>query len=334
MAGTIKDLGKFQWGIESTSGALVPATSVVAVEDIVFTPKDTVGAPRIAQGLAIATPGQEYIPMRGTRFSIPDHPAFFEQLPDWFNMGLGLDAAPTGVGPYVWTHVRDITGNYAPQTRSVERRKTEGTSPLDHEWGYAFLESIRFSSTIDNAVQKSATGFARRVQASTLTAAQALPSGLQTLLGELSTVYIDDAWGSLGGTQITAKILGWSWEFTTGLTPFRAADGRTDLDFSGVWLDPTKVGATLEITAVMDSLFTAEKAKAEAAALRAIRIQVDGDDATRQLQLDGLYKYTGGSIFEVGEREGQDIVTLSLRQATDATNFAQAVVTNNIATAV
>ena len=84
----------------------------------------------------------------------------------------------------------------------------------------------------------------------------------------------------------------------------------------------------------MDSLFTAEKAKAEAAALRAIRIQVDGDDATRQLQLDGLYKYTGGSIFEVGEREGQDIVTLSLRQATDATNFAQAVVTNNIATAV
>ena len=172
MAGTIKDLGKFQWGIESTSGTPVPATSVVAVEDIVFTPEDTVEAPRIAQGLAIATPGQEYIPMRGMRFSIPDHPAFFEQLPDWFNMGLGLDAAPTGVGPYVWTHVRDITGNYAPQTRSVERRKTEGTSPLDHEWGYAFLESIRFSSTIDNAVQKSATGFARRAQASTLTAAQ------------------------------------------------------------------------------------------------------------------------------------------------------------------
>ncbi len=334
MAGTIRDLGKFQWGIEATPGTLVAATSIVAVEDVAFTPEDTVEAPRTAQGLAIATPGQEYIPMRGTRFSVPDHAVFFEQLHDWFNMALGLDAAPTGTGPYVWAHIRDITAGYSPQTRTFERRRTDGTSPLDHEWGYAFLESLRFSSTIDNAVQMSAAGFARRVQSSTLTAAQSLPSGLQTLLGELSKVYINDSWATLGTTQITAKILGWSWEFTTGLKPFRAADGRSDLDFSGVWLDPTAVGLNLELTAVMDSLFTAEKAKAEAAALRAIRIQVDGDDATRQLQLDGLYKYNAGSIFEAGEQEGQDIVTLSLRQATDATNFAQAKVTNNITTAV
>ncbi len=71
MAGTIRDLGKFQWGIDATPGTLVAATSIVAVEDIAFTPEDTVEAPRIAQGLAIATPGQEYIPMRGRGLASP-----------------------------------------------------------------------------------------------------------------------------------------------------------------------------------------------------------------------------------------------------------------------
>lgn len=332
--GTVRDLGQFQigWEGDATPGTAVAAAEVLAIEDLQVTAEDPVERPRIAQGLALASPGQEYIPYRGTQLVVPATPAFFEQFQFWMNMGIVETGSPSG-GPtdYTWAATRDPTAVPDPLTATIERRKTDGAAPYDEEWAYVFAERLRLSAAMDSAIMLEADLRARRRQSSTLTAAQSLPTGLEAMVGVLSTVYLDDSWANLGNTQLSNKIIGWSWEFRTGLMPYRSADGRTDRDFTGHWLNPPNAQLLIELTCLVDATTqAAQLAIAEAATLRALRLNVAGS-ANRALTLDQLVKYEQGSLQTIGEQDGQDIVTLRFREATDGTNLLAASLVNQIA---
>ena len=106
--GTVGSLGLYQWGMETAAapGTSVAATSMMAIERLGLKPKDVVSRPRLARGLAIASPGHEYIAMRGVDLDLPSQPAYFEQLQNWFNASIAQDDAPVGATPAVWTHTR------------------------------------------------------------------------------------------------------------------------------------------------------------------------------------------------------------------------------------
>ena len=329
--GTLSSLSTYQWGVEAADkhGIAVAATSAVAVESINFKPKDSVSRPRLARGLAIANPGGEYVAMRGLDFDLPSQPAYFEQLQNWFNAAIVQVDAPTGSGLKIWTFTRNPLVIPAVRSLTFERRLTDGAAHQDEEWAYCLLSSIKFEAALDGDVTISAAGFGRARKTSTKTAGQSLPTGLKHLLGSSSDVSLDDTWATRGTTSIGAKVLGWSFEFITGLVPYYSASGRDDLDFSGHWLNPELVDIKIELTLVVDSTRTAELAKAASSDLRALQIDVEGAN-DRQLLLDSLVKHEAGSLYEIGSQDGQDIIVMPFQGASDGTNFFEAKVSNLI----
>lgn len=328
--GTNQGLRLFQWGKEVTRGTAVAAGSKIAVPFIDFEPTDRFDRPRIAKGLLHRYPASETVVARGTRFVVPEAPVIFDQLQHWLGMSVVTVPAATGVDPYTWTFTRSLTADPAPTTRTMERRLTDGSSPKDNEWAYCLLSRLGFHYRRDETLKFSADGFARRIQASTLTAALNLPT-IEIPVTPLVKVWVDSAWANLGTTQVTGQVQKAELNFYTGLKPWSGFDGRSDLDFSSYVLDPNEVGMDLELELLVAGQYDTEKTAAEAGTLRAIRLEVDGTQS-RTLELDGLYKHEPASLFKVGEIDGQDIVSMRLVDSDDGTNLFRALLTNKVNT--
>lgn len=327
--GTVHDLRLFQMGEETVHGTIVPTTSKCAVDEIAFEPTDLIYRPRIARGLVVRNTGFETPVQRGTKFTIPSTPANYEQLQNWLSMAIAGITAPTGAGPYVWLFTRNPAIDPAPSSWSLERRITDGTTPKDNKWGYCLASKIGFSAKIGEAMMFTLEGFARRVQAATLTAAQSMPS-IEIPPVALCKMFIDSTYGTIGSTQVTGQLLDWSLDFTTGLFPIFTQDARTDMDFTAYGFDSSLVQVSFKATMLVAGQYALEKTAAEAMTLRAVRIEVDGT-SSRVFKLDFLAKHTLGSVFKVGDQNGQDIVEFDMQEATDGTNLLVASLTNNIA---
>ena len=331
MPPTIAPFRAYQWGREATKGTAVAATSKMAVEMFDPEPEDLVVRPRIANGLAVGNPGNELVTRRSTLWRAGG-PVVYDQLQNWLEMAVVGNQTPTGTGPYVWTYTRNPLADPALKSFTLERRRSDGASPVDEEWAYALARTLRISGADGEPLRFEVEGFARRVQSSTLTAAQALPT-IEDPPIALTKVWIDTAWAGLGTTQIVAQVLSYSWMFNTGAKPIWTADGRTDLDFTVDVIDGREVNTELEIVCMVAGQMATEKTAAEAQSLRAVRIQADGS-SSKQVQIDGLYKHAQGSLFKLGEQDGMDIVSLRLVGASDLTNFARVKVTNAVATLI
>lgn len=328
-------LRQYQWGLEgdSTPGTAVAATSKIAVEGITFTPTDFFVRPRIAKGLITRYPGDETVIGRGTTFSVPESPFVYDQGHHWCALAVEGDVTADGVDPYTWTYTRDITADPDVNTRTLEQRISDGTNHIDYEYAYALLSQLRWIYTLDQPLRFSAEGFARRVQSSTFTASQALPTILIPP-APLAKIWIDSAWASLGTTQVTAQVLSADVAFMTGYLPKMTLDGRSDLDFTTHVLNAENVGldVTIRMLIKADSgQFAAEKTAAEAGTLRAVRLKVDSGSGNT-LSLDMLLKHEAASIQTIGSEDGQDIVELKLVDATDGANLFEVIVGNQVNT--
>ena len=326
----IADLRLFQMGKEATRGTAVPATSKCAVENIDFEPEDTIYRPRLARGLIVRNSGGDTVVMRGTKWTIPDCPVSYEQLQNWLSMSVVGVSAPTGAGPYVWTYTRNPAAEPAPISWTLERRLTDGSTPKDNEWTYCLASKIAIKAAREEALKFSVEGFARRIQSSTLTAAMSMPT-IEVPPHALSRIYVDSTWAALGTTNVAGQLLNWEVEFTTGLKPIFTADNRSDLDFQSYVIDSADVQIRARLQMLVAAQYDTEKTAAEAGTLRAIRLQADGTSG-RQLQIDFLARHSRGSVFKVGEEQGQDIVEMELEEATDGTNLISFKLTNNVAT--
>lgn len=327
---TVKGLRVFQWGEEAASGTAVAATSKMAVRDIEFDPIDAPERPPLARGLLTRHPGSETIVIRGTRFRVAETEVVYDDQHIWASIGIKGGVVATGTNPYTWTTARSLTADPAIKTRTVERRITDGTTPTDNEWAYCHLSKMRWIYRRGQTLKFAAEGVGRRIQGSTLTAAQAMPT-TEHPVSPLVTAYIDTTWAGIGGTQVLAQVLGADITFHTGLTPLDTFDGRTDLDFTTVVLDADQVGLDVELALRVGAQFATEKTAAEAQSLRAVRFKVLGT-SSKELTLDMLLKHEPGSIQKIGEQDGQDIVVVKLTDATDGTNLFQHKVVNAAAT--
>lgn len=317
------------------AGVAVPATSRMLVADLDLEPTDQVYHPPLLRGLIQRYKGLEIVIERGTNFNIPDSTAFFEQIPNWLSMSVRGGVLPTGSGPYTYDFVRDPTQHPDLDTWTLERRLSDGVNHIDREAAYAFLRNIVFRGAQNQPVMFSAQGSARRIQSSTLTASITAPTA-EAMLSSSSALYIDTTWGGLGGTQILGQILNWEISWQTGYAPLFTIDGRSDLDFTVPAISSENTQLMLRVTMLVNpdtGQFATEQAAAEAQTLRAVRVQVNGT-SSRRVRFDMLVKHNLGSLFKVGEFEGQDVVEMELVETTDGSNLFRVEVVNNVAAMV
>lgn len=320
----------FQLGKETVRGTLVAATSKAAVKRIAFTPVDKFDRPQLAKGLLHRYPGSETIVARGTRVTVPETPVIYDQHHHWLSASVKGGVTATGVNPYTWLFARSLTADPAPDTWTLERRITDGTTPLDEEYGYFFISQIKWSYRVDQPLMFSVVGFARRVQASTLTPALNLPT-IEIPPAALAKVWIDSTWAGLGTTQVASQVIRADVTFNTGLQPFSSFDGRADLDYTGYEFNADACGLDVEIEAKVGAQRATERTAAQAGTLRAVRLEVLGT-TSREFELDMALKHEGGDAFETAEANGQETVTWKLVDSDDGTNMLSAKVVNAINT--
>lgn len=321
-----------QWAKETTSGTLVTATSKVGVVDFLVDPQDALDDPAILNGIAASSHGYEVITKRSINWSVPATPVVFDQVQGWLGMALigGVTASGTA-SPFTWTYTMPGTAQPNNDTRTFEVRLTDGTTPSDWKFGFASLEELVISGGDGKPVEMTAKGFARRIQSATLTAALSLPTiALATFPN--TSVWIDDAFGSVGSTQLTGQVLDWKFTIQTGLIPQFTADARTDFDFGTTVLDPSKRKAMAEITVLGQAAgqWATEKTKAETPSNRAVQIKlVNGPNYS--LKLNGVFKYKPkASVFPATGKNGQMEAKLVLESSTDQTNLLSAILTNTV----
>lgn len=325
-------LGDVQWAREAVHGTDLPATSKMLAEEFSFGSDSVIERPATARGLLLRNRGHEQAVKYGTTWSA-NGPLSYEQAQHWLCMAVENVAAPTGPGPYVWDHIRPITDFPNLASFTIEKRDTDGTTPIVQVAHYAMLSSLTLSGEPNALTRFEAEGFARK-----LTTAEAFTAALTTPTPEfgpfaLSKVYIDDTWATLGATQVASQVIGWNTEILTGAMPRFTADGRTELDFNTHEINAEEVGINATINCLLGPQWAAESAAAAAGTLRAVRIQIEGS-SDREIIIDFLAKYELPEIPYDGEDEGQRTASLVMLDSTDQTNFLRIQVTNGVATLI
>ena len=306
-------------------GTAVAATSKIAIEALEWGDDDeNLYRPSFANGLLMRNRGEATAVQHGTRFSFSDQPVVWEQLPHWLTMCIKgqpvvtyVDGSPD-VYRWVWTRVP--TENPQPLSVTLQRRFSNGSDNIDQRASYGMLSKLSLSYAENEHLRMSGDGFARKFSTSAITGALALPTA-ELGVSALSTIYVNDSWATVGDTLLAEQVVGWEWEFGSGLMPLDTAEGRTDLDFTKHQIDAGEVMSNLKLTVLLDpTTYAAESAFAAAGTRRAIQVKVAGSGG-RLLMIDGLFQYTKPSLFKIGEQDGQDIVEIELEEATDQTNF-------------
>lgn len=314
----------FQVGTQSAFDTAVAATAKLAVPDIAFEADDVVTRPQLAKGLAIRSPGNEFVTLRGARWSVPAYECNYEQLAGWFGTIIqgGVSTADVSA-PYTWDFVRNILALPSLNLLTLERRLSDFTNHIDEEWLNCVGQELTLSGQADGNVMMSVQGIGSKRTGSTLTASQTMPT-VEHAPFSLSEVYIDTSWAGIGGTQIAGQVMQWSVRIMSGAKGLRPADGRSTLDHGLIVYDAREVGAEIRMRLLQDKTrYNAEVAAAEAATLRAIRFGFAGT-SSRAANVDVLCKHTAGSLVTVDESDGQVVYDVALQEATDGTNFLAA----------
>ncbi len=319
-------LEKVNWSREAVAGTDLAATSMLHCEKFELEELDDVDRPKPVRGLMVMNRGFETVVKRGTNWTAEGY-LTYEQAQNLFSGAIKNVASPT---LSVWTHTDDPAAYPSPCTYTFERRITDGTTPIQQAIHYAVVEKLTLTFAEGQPVRYVMTGFARRIQTETLTAAQTLPTPELAPMA-LSRLYIDTTWAGLGGTQVASQFLGATIEINTGAVQIHTGDNRSDLDFTTIGFDAEARGVSGSISCYLGAQYATEKTAAEAQSLRAIRLQLTGS-SSRDCKIDFLAKYGKGSLLNFGENNGQRIITLPLEAATDGTNSFAATVVNAVAT--
>lgn len=332
MTSMLHPLSIFQWGIETVKGTAVPATSKIALTNMEFSALDEFDRLALMKGLLLPHSGNEIAVKRGTTWRISDSPVVMNQQQHWLSMAVVGGIIATGVGPYLWDFTRNPLAVPALSTFTIERRLTDGANHADNEFAYSFLTQISWTFEPDQVFKFSAEGVSRRVQASTLTAAQAMPT-VAILPAPLALVSMDSAWANLGVTPMAGQVRKAVITFKTGFMPDDTLDARTDLDFYIHRINAEQVGVELELTVrLTKAQYDAQKAAAEAGTLRAVRVLIDDAANSLSMTFDMLLKHVNASAIEVENSDGQVDAVFRMQESTDNTNFFKVGLENNIGT--
>lgn len=305
-------------------GTAVAATSRLAVEQLEWGDDDeNVYNPQVANGILFRHTGPGTAVQHGTRFTLPDQAALWEQLPLWFSMLMGAPTLTGSLGgPYTFVWTSSPGANPSPYSVTLQRRLDNGLgSTIDERAAYCMLAELGLSFAANEQLRLSGgAGFARKFETSAITGGLTLPD-FEVMVSALSTVYFDTLFSDVGDTLLAEQVIGWNWKHMSGMSPLATAEGRTSLDFTKHQMNGSERGVDLEITCLLDpTTYAAELTRAASPATNqfAVRVKVAGTDG-RLLTIDQMMQHDK-PLWAPGVEDGQDVVTFRLLDATDGTD--------------
>lgn len=309
-----------------TRGTSVAATARLAVEQLEWSADDeNLYHPKVANGILMryneaGTPVQH-----GTRFTLAQQAAIWEQLPLWFSMMLGAPTVTGSLGgPYTMTWTVSPGTNPNPYAVTLERRFDNGLGDeIDENAAYCMLVNLGLSFAANEELKLTGgNGFARKfaTMGGGITSALTLPD-FEVMVSALSTIYVDALWANVGNTLLAEQVIGWDFNFLSGIFPRPTAEGRTGLDFTKHQINGGERGIDLSLTCLLDpTTYAAEATRASTPATNqfAVRVNVTGSDG-RELTIDQMMQHEK-PLPPISVDQGQDVVTFNLLDCTDGTN--------------
>lgn len=312
-----------QIGKESTRGTAVAATRRLVVTDASINrmrPQENFEG-EMNGVLARAVHAPE-VTRHGAEFEFTYH-LDFEQVLGALLSGMkgGVSSTQPGSGDAeLWTFDPG-NGDPAPDTYTVEYKIANGVGDaLTFEAPYGFTTQIEIQGGEEGLPTITQTVVARRSSQTTATGGISLPTRTFAANGRWS-MYVDDAWSGMGGSQITGHVIGFTWTFQNHLMPEYFQDGRTNLDFSNYIFMPGRfVDLSVDIAVDPDSaaFIPEELTHRDNGDIRAVRLELVGpafaspdDGLNHFIRLDGAYYHAEDSMAEFGE-ERNGIMTTNL----------------------
>lgn len=341
-------LTTFQLGLEATAGTAVAATMQVAVPDMVFQEIDEVVKPNLARGYLMRNTGSEFSRIRGTEWSLPEHPPNFQQFHNWMAASVGHIVTPTAspAGVFTWAFPRALSTVPVPDVFTLERRVTDGGTNTDAEWSYAFIKDWTLTGKQSGELGFSANGVARRRQNSTLTPAINPSAVLIPVFGR-AQLSLDATFAAMqsGTTPVTNQLSDWTLQFMSGLFPVYTADNRADQDFTTYGFNPRLTGFNFTCRFYVQSQWATELALAETigtsslAGTRYARLAITfptfiTGSSTFLMQFDMVALNESGSILKIDEQDGICLFEMKLTETANGVNPWFTATVRNAATAL
>lgn len=323
---------KIQYGRESTKGTAVAATA--RFPGTIQVPPDRKPVfPEAALGLRVrsARSAIRQILVDGATLTMQE--AVFQKLPWLFGLGLkGITtvASPVTVGQsdYLWDFTHSLTAANAPDSATIEFG--DDTQAYEIEYCMARRYKIDIKVGEDASVAIETEIFGRQITPTTFTNSIANAT-LTDIIANLSRIWIDSAWASLGTTEKTGLMRECSIEILTGVHPkFNAQNTKTFSSYGESFLD-CRATFTFEGNSDADAQFDLFQAGTPAAIRVGCFGPTIGTGTPHSLVVDMF-----GTWEEVvplgGEKDGDNLHTAIFQTHSDGLatphHFAVRVVTN------
>jgi hypothetical protein len=328
-AGNIYQIGK---EVITTHGTAVAATNRFMVKNLDIDPGEDVGKGQSLVGVLRPTGPRALVKKAPTLKVTAD--LTYEQILYFLQSSIKGAVTPSGAGAAkTWTYLLSETADPAIDTFTIERRHTDmlaAPTNTDIEIEYCFTKSFQVKANNGGLSEITADMVGRQVLASTLTGAIAIPT-TRVVPGALWKLYIDDTWAGLGGTQVTADLVDFTFNFDAGLDTWFAQQGQT---YFNQYVFKGGGGASCDIDLLYATVPQAEDAKAALFAKRFVRLVATGDAIAGggfyTIQFDMCVEHDKGRLLQTKVNNGLVAVTAKLVPVYDATSGKQfqATVTN------
>lgn len=322
-----KALRKIQIGAESTAGTAVAATTLWrgmgTIEDkreVRFTEEDV--------GILVGT-DRSYTPKVEAELVMDPVEATFEQLPYILEASIATET-PTqdGIGSgYIYNYnLNTPTAKNTIRTYTLEG----GDDQQAQEVEYGYVSEWTLEGTAAEGIMMGANWIGRQATNTSFTGAISVPAVEDMVFGK-TKLFIDNSGGTVGTTQVTETMLGFSLSVTSGWFPKYTADGQLYFTFLGMG-NPE---ITLEVTFEFNGSAVSERTAWANETVRLIRLEIEGSAlgtpgtaySFKTVTLDFAGKWEQFS--KIDDMDGNDIVTGTFRarySSTDSLLFDATVV--------
>jgi hypothetical protein len=250
-------------------------------------------------------------------FDAGEEGATFEQLIILLSMGIcgGVTPTPVGALGYNWLFRPDLANGDVPDIYTIRI----GDNRYCWEAEGVFARELHLSGATQESWKLTADLFGDQLTPAVFETI-AYPTPLETILAQMTRLYLNDTWAGLGGTLVEATLI--EWEITIpGYHAKFFQDGR--LVYSDIGLASRSLAITM--TLEFNALAVAEWLDWQAATPRFIRLLAEGSRINpapavdvKEAQIDMCVIWEKHETLD--ERDGNDIIRFTGRTVYDATS--------------
>ncbi len=315
---------RIQGGLESVRGTGVAADKVF-LGTLTMTPTVTFHRP-VDERNSLAEFQRSIAVSQMTRMRF-EGDATYDQLIDWLSMAVRGAISPATVETTgrVWTFTPNTTSKNVQDSYTLEY----GDDVQAWDSAFVICDNLEIAIALNEVVSVRADLFGKFAAKTSFTGALSAPA-VTEIVANHAKVYIDGTWANLGSTEVPTLLAGATIRLPTGIAPARYADGS--LDFSAV--SESKTHLEMDLDLINSTAGITEYDAYVAGTDRAIRIELTGPIAVGAtpylLTIDCFGRYVSEpELF--GDREGENLMRLSLHSHEDASgNHFEFAVTNLI----